>query len=174
MQPTSLYGALLISKHAVYRYEKRLQDQGRGDAPDVRQRIRGFIEAQRAFQEQVGRALASHPRYGPALEEQRLADAFRLLQTWDWLSLLLLTGPLPSTTLRDVPVDSGQRIAIKLVPRDGHTMTLDPYPFSEAPFVVRADGRWMAQQTFRHNALFRRALHEAQVVGLEIVIDRIS
>ena len=97
------------------------------------------------------------------------------------MSLLLLTGPLPRTTLEDVPVVSGNledsqrsRATIQLAPRDGRTVTLDPYPFSEAPFVVRADGRWMAQQTFRHNVLFRRALEEAQVVGLEIVIDQIS
>ena len=174
MQPTSLYSALLISKHAAYRYENRLQDQGRDDPPEVRQRIRGFIDVQHAFQERTGRTLADHPRYGPALQEQRIADAFRLLQIWDWLSLLLLMGPLPTMALEDIPVVSGQRMPIQLVPRDGRTMTLDPYPFGEAPFVVRADGRWMAQQTFRHNALFRRTLEEAQVVGLEIVIDQIG
>ena len=172
MQPTSLYGALLISMHAAYRYEHRLGDATRGDTPEVRQQIRGFIDEQLAFQEQMRRSLADHPRYGPALAQERLSHAFRLLQIWDWLSLLLLMGPLPTTTLDDVPVTPGERTTIQLVPRDQWTLTLRPYPFGEAPIVVRADGRWLAQRTFRHNALFRMALAEAETVALELTLDR--
>jgi hypothetical protein len=172
MEPTSLYGALLISMHATQLYERRLQDEERGDTPEMQQRIRGFSDEQRAFQEQVHGALAQHPRYSPALEDEPLANAFRLLQIWDLLSLLLLMGPLPNVTVEDVPVTPGVRTTIQLAPRDGQTLTLEPYPFGEAPFTVRADGRWMAQQTFGHNSLFRRALAEAQLVGLELVVDR--
>jgi len=49
-------------------------------------------------------------------------------------------------------------------------MTLDPYPFGEAPFTVRADGRWVQQQTFMHNTLFRRALEGAEGVWVEFVL----
>jgi hypothetical protein len=172
MQPTSLYGALLISMHATYLYERRLMDDERADTPEMRQSIRGFIDERRAFQESIHRTLADHPRYGPALEEEPLANAFRLLQIWDLLSLLLLMGPLPTYTVEDVPVGPGVQAAMDLAPRDRQTLTLDPYPFSEAPFTVRADGRWMAQQTFGHNALFRRALEQAEWVALEFVIDK--
>jgi hypothetical protein len=172
MQTTSLYGALLISRHAAELYKHRLQNDARGDSLESRQRIRGFIDEQVAFQERVRRTLVDHPRYGPALADEPLADAFRLLQVWDLLSLLLLMGPLPTYTVDDVPVAPGERTTIQLTPRDERTLTLDPYPFSEAPFVVRADGRWLAQRTFRHNALFRRALEDAQVLGLELVVDR--
>jgi hypothetical protein len=172
MQPTSLYGALLISMHATALYEGRLADEARGDTPESRARIRGFIEEQLGYQEGMRSALDGHPRYGPALEEGPLGEALRLLQVWDWLSLLVLMGPLPSTTLEGVPVAAGERTTMRLAPRDERTLTLEPYPFGEAPFVVRADGRWMAQRRFRHNALFRRALEEAQVVGVEVVIDQ--
>ncbi|UCC62946.1 MAG: DUF3891 family protein [Anaerolineae bacterium] len=180
MQPTSLYGALLISMHATFMYERRLQDDERGDTPEARQRMRGFVDEQRKFQEGIRHTLAGHPRYGPALEEQPLADAFRLLQIWDLLSLLLLLapgsagllGPFPTNRLEDVPVAPCERATIQLTPRDKRTLTLEPYPFGEAPFTVRADGRWLAQGTFRHNALFRRALEDAQLVGLEISVDR--
>jgi hypothetical protein len=172
MQPTSFYGALLISKHATYLYESRLMNNKRGDTPEMQQRIRGFVDDQRAFQERMRHTLAGHPRYGPALEEEPLADAFRLLQIWDLLSLLLLMGPLPTYTMEDVPLTPGERTKIQLSPRDRRTLTLEPYPFAEVPFTVRADGRWMAQRTFRHNALFRRALQEAELVALEFVIDK--
>lgn len=172
MQATSLYGALLISMYTVHRYEHRLADETRRDTPEIRRHIQGFIDEQRAFQEQMRSSLVDHPRYGPALEQEPLANAFRLLQIWDLLSLLLLMGPLPSYTLADVPVMSGDRTSIQLAPHDERTLTLEPYPFSKAPFVVRADGRWMAQRTFQHNALFRRALAEAQLVGLEFIVDR--
>ncbi len=171
MQPTSLYGALLISMHAMRLYERRLQDDERADTPEMQQRIRGFMDDQRAFQEWIRRTLAGHPRYGPALEEEALADAFRLLQIWDLLSLLLLMGPLPTYTVQEVPVAPGARTVIQLAPRHGRTLTFDPYPFGEAPFTVRADGRWLAQRTFRHNALFRRALEEAQLVTLSLTVD---
>jgi hypothetical protein len=174
MQPTNLYGALLISKHAAYRYEARLADEMRDDTLETRQRIRGFVDEQRAFQGQIHDTLAEHPRYGPALAERPLADAFRLLQIWDLLSLILVMGPLPTRTLEDVPVAPGERTTIQLTPRDRRTLTLDPYPFGEAPFTVRADGRWLAQQTFRHNSLFRQALNGAQLLGLELVVDKID
>jgi hypothetical protein len=172
LQPTSLYGALLISMHATHLYERRLLNNKRGDTPEMQQRIRSFRDEQQAFQERIRRTLANHPRYGPALENEPLADAFRLLQIWDLLSLLLLMGPLPTYTVEDVPVSPGVRTAIQLAPRDRQTLTLDPYPFAEAPFTARADGRWLAQRTFGHNALFRRALAEAQIVALEVVLDR--
>ena len=72
----------------------------------------------------------------------------------------------------DVPVAPGQRATIQLTPRDERTLTLDPYPFAAAPVVVRADGRWLAGQSFRHNALFRRALDAAEWVALEFSVDR--
>jgi len=172
MQPTSLYGALLISKHASDLYERRLEQNDRGDTPEERDRIHGFVGQQLAFQERVHRTLADHPRYGPALAQEPLADAFRLLQIWDWLSLLLLMGPLPETTLEQVPLGPGERTPIRLAPRDARTLTLEPYPFDEAPFTVRADGRWLAQREFGHNTLFRRALDAAEVVGVEVGIDR--
>jgi hypothetical protein len=172
LSTASHYGALLISMHATYLYNRRLRENTRGDTLEMRQRIRGFVDEQLAFQAALRDTLAGHPRYGPALNEESLADAFRLLQIWDLLSLLLLMGPLPEYTLEDVPVAPGQRATIQLAPRDERTLTLDPYPFAAAPVVVRADGRWLEQQTFRHNALFRRALDAAEWVPLEFVVDR--
>ena len=131
-----------------------------------------FVDEQRAFQERIRPALQDHSRYGPALAEESLANAFRLLQIWDLLSLLLLMRPLSTNTVEDVPVAGGKRTTIQLTPHDERTLAIDPYPFGEAPFTVRADGRWLAQQTFRHNALFRRALAGAQVVELEFVVER--
>lgn len=172
LQPTSLYGALLISMHATDLYRRRLEDDARGDTLEMRQRIRGFVDDQVAFQEQLRHTLADHPRYGPILADARLADAFRLLQIWDLMSLLLLMGPLPTAALDDVPVGPGERLTVQLAPRDARTLTLEPYPFAEAPFTVHADGYWIAQQVFRHNSLFRRTLKEAQLIGLEFVVDR--
>jgi hypothetical protein len=172
MQPTNLYGALLISMHATELYERRLEDSERRDTPEMQQSIRGFIGERQAFEEEIHHMLRDHPRYGPALEDEVLADNFRLLQIWDLLSLLLLMGPLPTYTVDEAPLGPGERTAIQLSPRNARTLTLDPYPFGEAPFAVRADGRWMAQRTFGHNALFRRALAEAQLVPLRFTIDK--
>jgi hypothetical protein len=172
MQVTNLYGALLVSMHATDLYQRRLANDTRGDTPEMRSRIRDFIEEQRGFQTRLRETMADHPRYGPALAEDRLEDAFRLLQVWDWLSLLLLMGPVTSNMVEDVPVTSDKRISISLQARNQRTIVLDPFPFDQAPFPVRADGRWLAQRTFGHNALFRRALEEAQLIELEFWLDR--
>jgi len=172
MQPTSLYGALLISMHAVDLYQRRLDDTERGDTPAMREKIHDFVEERLAFQEQVRSLLVNHPRYGPVMEEARIMDALRLLQTWDLLSLLLLMGPLRVYTVEDVPLVPDIRTEIHLSPRDASTLTLKPYPFIEDPFVVHADGRWLAQRSFGHNSLFRQAYGDAELLSVEYVLDR--
>jgi hypothetical protein len=172
LRVTNLYGAMLVSMHAADLYERRLTDDRRGDTPEVQQRIRDFIDGQRAFQAQMRRALSDHPRYGPALATEKLDDAFRLLQVWDLLSLLLLMGSLPTYAVEDVPIAPGERTVIQLTPQDHRTLTLQPYPFSETPFTLWADGRWLAQRVYRHNTLFRQALRSADLLGLEFVLDR--
>jgi hypothetical protein len=173
MQTTSLYGALLISKHAAALYKQRLEQDARGDTPEMRARIQGFIEERREFEAGIRRALEGHPRYGPILADGgHMAAGFRLLQVWDLLSLLLLMGPLPEREITAVPVGRGEETTIELVPYDARTLTLDPYPFAVAPFAVQADGRWLAQRRFRHNALFRQALAESQYIELELIVDR--
>jgi hypothetical protein len=174
MQSTNLYAALLISMHATDLFQRRLQADERGDTPELQSRIRGFIEEQQRFQASLYPILADHPRYGPALAQERLDVAFRLLQIWDLLSLLMLMGPLPTRRLEDVPAGPGERTTVQILPRDERTMVLEPYPFAEAPFVVRVDGRWLAQKSFGHNALFRRALEQSQLLSLQFVIDRRS
>jgi hypothetical protein len=174
MQTSSLYGALLISLHATALYQRRLAEDDRGDTLEARRRIRDFVDQQRAFQAQMRRALDGHPRYGPLLAESPLADALRLLQVWDLLSLMLLMTPFRAHTLEDVPVAPDERTTVQLTLSDRRTLALAPYPFGVAPFTLRADGRWLAQQTFGHNALFRRALEQAPLVGLEFVVSRDS
>ena len=117
--------------------------------------------------------MAQHSRYGPEMEEARLLNALRLLQTWDLLSLLLFMGPLPTYTVQDVPLVPGVKTEIHLEPRDSTTLTLDPYPFAEESFAVHADGRWLAQRSFGHNALFRQAYDAAELLSIEFVLCRV-
>jgi hypothetical protein len=172
MSATSLYGALLISMHGTELYRRRLAEDVRGDTSAMRQSIRRFVDEQAAFQARMRRALADHPRYGPLLAAGPLGDAFRLLQIWDLLALMLLVDPLRSHTLEDAPVEPGVRTTLNVTFPDPRTLALEPYPFSEAPFTVRADGRWVRQQTFGHNTLLRRAMEEAEVVGVEFEVNK--
>ena len=80
--------------------------------------------------------------------------------------MMLLKVPLRTHELQDVPLAPGERMTVQVAFRDEWTLTLEPYPFGEAPFTVRADGRWMEQQTFR------RALEEAPLMGLEFGVGR--
>lgn len=172
MQATSLYGALLISMHATSLYVRRLDDNARGDTPEIRQKIRDFVADQRAFQERLWEKLVDHPRLGATVTNEHLDDALRWLQIWDLLSLTLLMGPLSADEVEDVPVGAGRRATIQLVPDGDRTLTFKPYPFCKAPFTVQVDGRWLAQKRFGHNVLFRQALDNAQILSLTFTIDK--
>ena len=112
------YAALLVSLHCTALYEQRLRYVD--DPPAQKTRIREFVGERHRWEDSLIAALETHPRYGLAVQPDHLALNRRLLQVWDYLSLLVCMGPVFEQTLEDVPVGEHERAILVVAngPRD--------------------------------------------------------
>lgn len=136
-----LRAGLVVSMHGQGLYEGRLGlDPGpptpRSERPPA---VREFLAGQDALQDRLRRAIGE----GPELDAWAWA-AYRLLQTWDFLSLHLtwrglLTGR--ATILPQVPREAGDPgLDLRVSPDGPMACTVEPWPFSgdEVSLPVRA------------------------------------
>jgi hypothetical protein len=157
------YAGLLVSLHGTG--VKRQRYGWDRSIPDGSTQYAAFIERQERFQRELFDRLADDDRYarlaGPeeraALETlhetgtldpegdgeaPRLWTNYRLLQTWDRLSLALCwNAPLRATTLGPVPVDAPSTVTIDAEPAGERRLRLDPYPFDTDPLPAPVAGR---------------------------------
>jgi hypothetical protein len=149
------YAGLLTNQHCVALYEHRLRYVG--DPPEDQANIQKFLNARYAWRDDLIAALKDHPRYGLAVEPTRLAENVRLLQVWDYLSLLLCMSPVHEQTLEDVPTGNGQHSALRVAGNGLRGITLDPFPL-DAPLTVWIDARQVIGGPFENDQALRQAL----------------
>jgi hypothetical protein len=134
----SRWVGLLISRHATSLYAGR---KGEVKALDE------FLERQIAQQETWKRELG--------VSEAEVAESYRLIRFFDWLSLVLCWRRLP---------DNGSPIALGMGPdgreynahrTDSGAVTLDPYPFAESDFTVTVEARVLHQKRFKDVELYQ-------------------
>jgi hypothetical protein len=152
------YTGLLTSLHCAALYEQRLRHLD--DPPGDRARIQAFLDERHTWQDNLIAALKDHPRYGLAVEPERLAHNLRLLQVWDYLSLLLCMTPVHEQTIDDVPLCDGQRSRLRIAASGTRGMVIDPFPL-DAPLTLWIDARQVVGGPFENNAALQRALDDA-------------
>ncbi len=151
------YAGLLTSLHSAALYERRLHVPPAD--PAARQtEIEAFLGKWRAWQDEVIAALRDHPYYGPAVQPETLKRNLRLLQVWDYLSLMLCWGPVKEDTLAEVPLDD-TACTLRLAGEGRRTMLLDPYPL-DAPLTLWVDARQVVGGPFADDDALQRALAE--------------
>src|SRR5207248_7791477 len=111
---------------------------------------RAYVDHEHARQRKLAEATGG----GDVAEE-----AWRLLQVWDRLSLLVCMSPLVAGTEQTLPPvrsrDGDVRIEAKAAP-DG-TLVLDPYPFARDPedfevaAVVAERRTWSSEKEYRRD-----------------------
>jgi len=154
------YAGLLTSLHSTALYDLRLRFL---DDPEAeRARIRAYVDEAKAWQSALIAALHDHPRYGAAVTGGALGTNLRLLQVWDYLSLMLCMSTVHEQVLDDVPLgENGARGEIRLLPGGPRVMLLDPYPL-DAPLTLWADAHPLpAGSTFADEDALRAALERA-------------
>ncbi len=151
------YAALLTSLHCAALYDMRLRYID--DPPEDRARIHAFLKQRRAWQDALIAALSDHPQYGRAVQPEPLAENLRLLQVWDYLSLLLCMSPVNEQMLDDVPFHANLRRALYVAPDGARGMTLEPFPLDH-PVTVWVDARQIVGGPFASHAAFRQVLAE--------------
>ncbi len=162
------YAALLTSLHGTGLYE-RYHDWTR-DTPAEAQAARDYLEAERAFQEELLDTLRRDPVYAPHATEEVLARNRRLISVWDRLSLDLCHGVHESETIPDVPAATDP-ITLTLTPTNGDPLdlTVDPWPFRDATVRLVCEGRRLPE-TFTDEITMRTALAAAPWVTIVTIL----
>ncbi len=124
------YAGLLTSLHCTALYELRLRFVD--DPPEDKARIRSFLDHWSGWQADLTGVLAKHPRYSLAAQPAQLAENVRLLQVWDYLSLLLGMSAVHEQTLDDIPLNAGVRGTVQIASHGLRGMAIDPFPFDES------------------------------------------
>ncbi|MDW8364522.1 MAG: DUF3891 family protein [Abditibacteriales bacterium] len=199
MRKQNAYAALLVSLHGAALYAHGL-DPAR-DSPEAREQVREFLNEQLKVQQALrweleqayppppptghGLESISHPEeeedepptrreelYHRWITEPHVNLNFRLLQVWDWLSLLLCCFPLTERVIPQVPRrdDPASWVEMKLIPRGEDTFTLDPYPFRAPQFRLTVSGRRLPLGTFETQEKFLSAYRAAPIQQLTFVV----
>jgi len=165
------YAALLVSLHGAGLYRGELD--GARDTPEARLQVEAFLGEQTDLQRQIRRSLREDPVYAQAVEETALAHNARLIQVWDYLSLLLCCGRPETQIIGAAPGRSaGERVDLALHPRDEFTLRLKPYPFRESPLSLSVKGRVVRRGPFADREAFLKVFHEAPEETLTFKIER--
>lgn len=151
------YGGLLTSLHCTALYERRLRYLD--DPPADRARIEAFLDRRYQWQDELIAALKDHPRYALAVEAGLLAENLRLLQVWDYLSLMLCMTAVHEQTIEDVPLGSGQRASLRIAANGTRGMVIDPCPL-DGPVTLWIDARQVIGGPFADDAALQRALDD--------------
>jgi hypothetical protein len=107
------------------------------------------------------------------VEETPLAHNARLIQVWDYLSLLLCCGRPEAQVIGAAPGRfAGERVDLTLHPRDEFTLRLKPYPFRESPLSMSVTGRVVRRGPFADRETFLEAFHKAPKETLTFQIER--
>lgn len=133
------YHKLLVSRHACHLMSHKPGTEGFFDAQARRQRL---------WAQEI-----------PADTLARLHADFKLLQLFDWLSLLL--------AWKTDPTDQVAGMTIRPTPMGA---SFDPYPFGDAPLHVQVTGRWIPKLRYDTPGL-QGALKEAPEVALHWVLS---
>jgi hypothetical protein len=167
----SRYSALLVSMHARFLVEGRLRNNP-GSADDTA-RLTAFLETQHHWEASTVRALETLPYYTAGCQRQALEANLRLLQIFDWLSLLLCMNTLTEAVIVDVPGQtSNHRLEIRLRPSERHRFTVDPWPFNQNHFEVMVQAHQLPAATFDSDEAYQAAWRSAEVNPLVFTVGR--
>lgn len=187
-----LYAGLLVSMHGAGVKQRRYGWDG--SAPDASAEFAEFIAGQEQFQQEWMAEMADTERFGEyttAAERNGLAtiqsgDAdefgddpprvwtnYRLLQTWDMLSLYCCRNDsLFTSRITGVPTGSdGEATTLSLEPTGEYTVRIEPYPFDTAPLSAPVEGRLIDKPIATERDLFD-AYYQADPVQFEFVFER--
>lgn len=157
------YAGLVVSLHGQRLYTRPFHPgmdaritHLQGDDLELAQ---GYVDGEAARQSRLLRSLGASVR-------DDAHEAWRLLQVWDRLSLLVCMSALGSGNEQTMPPirwnGDDARIVARLAP--GNEMTLDPYPFAEVgaefniAYTRTEKTTWESEEEYRRD--FRNGDHE--------------
>jgi hypothetical protein len=150
------YAGLLISKHRTGLWQSRYRVINK---PHFAQRG-SLSEAIKAF---IARNEAKQKAAAAAFDADELAVNYHLLQVWDLLSLYICTQERHKEEfIQPVPTSygNGEGVGMRLQPISSKRISVDPYPFDQAPLQLGVVYRRLPA-TFSDARAFEAAYFEA-------------
>lgn len=156
------YTALLISRHARFLIENRL---AQNDDPEVVQtQLRHFCTQQQLWETKIIRRLQDNAYFSKGCQTHNLEANLRLLQVFDWLSLLFCMSRVQESVIVDVPAKTpNTRVEIRLRPIGKHRFTILPWPFNCPHLVLTLEAHHLKQNTFESNEHFQATWQKAEI-----------
>lgn len=157
------YAGLVVSLHFDRLYTRPFHpgmdpriEHLEGEALDIAKR---HVDAERERQERLVASLGEDAR-------AEADEAWRLLQVWDRLSLLVCMNPIGTGAEQKMPpiASAGGDVSITAHGTDDGALALDPYPFAEPDaefdiaYVRTSRTKWPDEASFRRD--FRNARRE--------------
>lgn len=176
---TDPYAGLLVNMHGCGLYNGRY---GTLNVPGLERYtaqelpiVQAFITEHEARQQALKKQLCRAEPTQTATFERQLWTNYRLLQTWDLLSLYFCLHDLTNATPRTLdptPTDyTEQTTNIQVIPQDKHTVTISPYPFATSPLTFTLIVRDIPNHNYTSDSDLQNTLHAAtpQVINFQVL-----
>jgi len=164
------YPALLVSLHADTIYSRYFDFEKA--SVEIAKSVRAFLDEQHRFQARMAASLLADPK----ICDQASADAIErnrvLIAALDWMSLEICRGVKKEVKIPDVRMARDQRTDLRLSPRNGNEIAVNPWPFREASLIVRAEGKRLTGR-FSTQRNLQRALAKAEGVLVSAELRRV-
>ncbi|MCI0598568.1 MAG: DUF3891 family protein [Beijerinckiaceae bacterium] len=164
------YPALLVSLHAGTIYSRYFDFEQA--SVETAKAVRLFLAGQHRCQARIVTSLRSDPNMYEHASAEIIERNRLLIAALDWISLEICWGVKKDTTIPDVPMAGDERTGLRLTPRDGNELAVDPWPFREASLAVRAEGKRLTGRYSTQRDL-QRALGKAEGVLVTAVLCRV-
>jgi len=166
------YAALLVSRHARFLVEMRLE-KGAHCVEADENRLREFVNKQKQWEADTLFRLQGNPYFADGCQTHHLEANVRLLQIFDWLSLLLCMDKLKESVVVDAPGKTpNECVDIRIRPIGENRATILPWPFSRPRFDVMAQARRLPAEKFASNQAFQFAWNAAEIVPLVFTFEK--
>ncbi|HEX3496806.1 MAG TPA: DUF3891 family protein [Methylocella sp.] len=163
------YPALLVSLHADTIYAQYFNFNKA--SPENAEAVGDFLDEQRRFQARMAAAMRADPKIAAQASPENIEHNRLLIAALDRMSLEICWGVKKEIKIPNVPTAGAGTTELRMQPREGEDIVLDPWPFRTASVEVRTEGKRLRGR-FAKEADLRRALDEAEAVLVTAVLHR--
>jgi hypothetical protein len=133
--------------------------------------VRAFLDEQHRFQARTAASIRVDPKLAEQASPETIAHNRLLIAALDRMSLEICWGVKEEIKIPNVPTVGAGTTELRMQPRDGEGLVLDPWPFRTASVAVRAEGKRLCGR-FATEADLHRALDEADAALVTAVLRR--
>jgi hypothetical protein len=163
------YPALLVSLHADTIYAQYFNFNKA--SVENAEAVRAFLDEQHRIQARMAASMRADPKLAEQASPETIEHNRLLIAALDRMSLEICWGVKKEIKIPNVPTAGVATAELRMQPRAGEGLVLDPWPFRMASVAVRAEGKRLRGR-FATDADLHRALDEAEPVLVTAVLHR--